>query len=229
MKQSLRIGTRPSWLAIKQVEEIKSYFGASARFKSAGLNFETVTIKTRGDIDRITPISEAEGTDFFTKEIETALLNGQIDAAVHSAKDLEQNLPEGLIVATITKSISPYECLISRGNIQLEDLPSAAIIGTSSRKRKEAILRFRNDLVVRDIRGNIEERLAQLDKGDFDAIIVAHAALIRLGLQNRITQVIPTEIIEGHPLQGSLAVQVRCVDKELIRLFSGFPATIILQ
>ncbi len=209
MKQSLKIGTRPSRLAIKQVEEIQN--------RLTEFVFEIVTVKTRGDIDKVTPISQTEGTDFFTREIETALLNGQIDAAVHSAKDLEKDMPEGLAIAAITKSISPYECLVSRGTIRLEDLPSAAVVGTSSQKRKDALLRFRNDLLVRDIRGNIEERLVQLDKGDFDAIIVAHAALIRLGLQNRISQIIPPEIIEPHPLQGSLAVEVRSEDKELIR------------
>ncbi|MCG2705223.1 MAG: hydroxymethylbilane synthase, partial [Candidatus Omnitrophica bacterium] len=106
-------------------------------------------------------------------------------------------------------SISPLECLVSRGNLSLNELPPGARVGTSSLKRKESLLRFRNDLVVEGIRGNIDERLAQLDSARYDAIIIAHAALIRLGYEQRIAQIIPREIIEPHPLQGRLCVQIR--------------------
>ena len=211
MVRTLKVGTRSSRLALRQVEEIKCLMPF--------VSFEIILIDTIGDKDKTTPLSKMEGKDFFTRDIEEALLTGRIDVAVHSAKDLEEMMPEELTIACMTASISTHECLVSRNEKSLRDLPSLSRIGTSSRKRKEAILKYRNDLVVKDIRGNIDERFAQLDRGDFDAIIVAHAALIRLGLEDRISQVIPETIIEPHPLQGILAVQVREDRQDLIDAF----------
>lgn len=211
MKKVIKIGTRPSPLAVKQAEEVA---GRISQF-----SVDMVIIKTRGDRDKTTPLFGREESDFFTREIEEALLRGDIDAAVHSAKDLENNIPDGLVVAAMTRSISPLECLVSRGNLSLDELPPASRVGTSSLKRKEAVLRFRKDLVVEGIRGNIEERLAQLDNGRYDAIIVAHAALIRLGCEDRIAQIIPADIIEPHPLQGRLVVQVRRDRYDLLDIF----------
>jgi len=216
MHKTILLGTRPSPLAVKQAEEIRRLL-PSARF-------EIVLLKTRGDEDKVTPISAVEETDFFTREIEEALSAGRIDAAVHSAKDLEEKMPSHLTIAAITASLSPYECLVSRGNKKLDELENGAIIGTSSRKRKEALIRYRPDFKVRNIRGTIEERLNQLDEGRFDAVIMAHAALVRLDYESRIAQIIPPEIIEPHPLQGALAIQVRGEDTELIRLFSQINA-----
>lgn len=209
---TLKIGSRPSPLAIKQVEEISSLLPE--------ILVKIIPIETRGDRDKTTHLSEMEGTNFFTHEIEKALISGHIDAAIHSAKDLESSLPDGLMIAAITHSISPFECLVSRGNIRLENLPFGAIIGTSSVKRKEAIIRFRSDLVVKDIRGDIDERLKQLDSGKFDALIIAHAALIRMGYEHRIAQIISEEIIKPHPLQGALAIEVRQNNPELVKLLS---------
>ncbi|MBU4487586.1 MAG: hydroxymethylbilane synthase [Candidatus Omnitrophica bacterium] len=199
--QVIRIGTRPSPLAKKQAEEI------AKRIPQFRVNI--TAIDTKGDLDKQTPLFGREDSDLFTREIEEALLKGDIDAAVHSAKDLESNIPSGLVIAAMTRSISPLECLVSRGNLSLNELPPGARVGTSSLKRKESLLRFRNDLVVEGIRGNIDERLAQLDSARYDAIIIAHAALIRLGYEQRIAQIIPREIIEPHPLQGRLCVQIR--------------------
>lgn len=212
MKTTVKIGTRPSRLAVRQAEEIRKLL--------PNIRFEVSAIETIGDRDKLTPISDAEGSDFFTREIESALLTGEIDAAVHSAKDLEEEPPDALVVAAITPSVSPYECLVSRvPQKTLATLPAGAMVGTSSRKRKEAILKFRMDLAVKDIRGDIEERLAQLDRGYYDAIIVAHAALIRLGLEGRISEIISPDIIEPHPLQGRLAVQVRRDRADVIEIF----------
>jgi len=208
---NIRIGTRPSRLALIQAEEIIKQF--------PDVNFEVIPIKTKGDKDKTTPLAGRETTDFFTAEIEQALLRGDIDIALHSAKDLELFPPRELIIAATTRSISPLECLVSTGNLKLRDLPKGSVIGTSSRKRKSAIMRFRKDLVVRDIRGNINERLAELDKGKFDAIIVAHAALLRLGHEARIAEIIPTRIIEPHPLQGKLAIQARKDRKDIKDIF----------
>jgi len=208
---TLRTGTRPSPLAAKQVEEIKAFL--------PGVRLEPVIISTGGDRDKKTPLSQTEGTDFFTRELEEALLKGEIDIAVHSAKDLEDDPPEGLTVAATTASISTQDCLVSGSGLTLAALPSGAVVGTSSRKRKEAILKFRPDLAVKDIRGNIDERLALVDSGKCDAVIVAHAALIRLGYQNRISQIIPDDIVQPHPLQGRIAVQVRSTRRDLIKMF----------
>lgn len=208
---TLKIGTRPSPLAVKQAEEISSLLPE--------ISIKIITIETKGDMDKTTPLSQMEGTDFFTREIEEALISGSIDTAVHSAKDVEDITPELLSIAAITKSISSYDCLVSRRGDTLETLPARSVIGTSSQKRKDAVFKFRSDLIVKDIRGDIDERLQQLDEGAFDAIIVAHAAMIRLGYEARITQIIPKEIVEPHPLQGRLAIQVRSDRTDLMKIF----------
>ena len=210
---NIRIGTRPSRLAITQAEEIIKQF--------PGINFEIIPIETKGDKDKITPLAGRETTDFFTGEIEQALIRKDIDIAVHSAKDLELSTPRELVNAAITRSISPFECLVSTGNLKLRELPHGSIVGTSSRKRKLAIARFRKDLTIRDIRGDIDERLAELDKGKFDAIIAAHAALLRLGYESRIAEIISPRIIEPHPLQGKLAIQARGDRKDIMDIFRG--------
>ena len=212
----LKAGTRPSGLAIKQVEEIARYF--------LNVKLEIIPIWTTGDKDKRTSLSDMHSRDFFTKEIETALLNDEVDVAVHSAKDIEGESPEGLIIAAITESISPYECVVSKDHMGLEGLPHAAVIGTSSKKRQDAIRLYRRDFIVKDIRGDIEERLNKLDRGEFDAIIVAHAALIRLGLENRIAEIISPYVVEPHPLQGRLVVQVKKGRIDLIQLFRGIHA-----
>ncbi len=206
-----KVGTRPSPLALKQVEEIQR--------RLPWLRLETVVIQTRGDRDKVSSLWHEEETDFFTREIEQQLLDGSVDLAVHSAKDLETDMPGGLVIVAMTSTLSPFECLVSKGNLSLKKLKRGAIVGTSSRKRKEAINRFKPGLVIRDIRGNIDERLKQLDEGKFDAIIVAHAALMRLGLEHRITEIIPKEIMEPHPLQGRLAVQIRRDRQDLLTIF----------
>lgn len=217
MSIRIKIGARPSLLALKQVEEIQRLL--------PGIKFDSTLIKTKGDKDKVTSLSLRENTDFFTYEIEESLLNREIDAAIHSAKDLEENIPQDLVIAVMTKSISRFDSLVARGNFTLNTLPSGSIIGTSSRNRKLRVLGYRKDLATLDIRGNIDERLAQLDKGYFDAVIIAHAALIRLGYENRISQIIPLNIIEPHPLQGRLAVQVRKDRKDLIKIFRGIDET----
>ncbi len=209
--KSILIGSRPSLLALKQVEEIKQHFPQT--------DFKIVTIKTSGDKDKFTPLAELEREDFFTREIEQALLEGKIDAAIHSAKDLEKIPPANTTIAAMTHSISIFECLISRGNLTLGHLSAGAVVGTSSLKRKTSLIDFREDLIVKDIRGNVDERIKQLDQGKFDAIIVAHAALIRLGYESRIAEIIPENIIEPHPLQGRLSVQVLANRPEMINLF----------
>jgi hydroxymethylbilane synthase len=211
VSQRIKVGSRPSKLALAQVDEIQA--------KLKGISFKIVLIETKGDKDKKTSLSLRENTDFFTFEIEQALLDKRIDIAIHSAKDLEKNPPSELEVIALTKSLSIFDCLASKFDFTLDTLPKASRVGTSSQSRKDSLLKYRSDLIVKDIRGNIDERLSQLDKGNFEAIIVAQVALMRLGYENRISQVISPNIITPHVLQGRLAVQIRQDRSDLREIF----------
>ncbi len=213
-RETIRIGTRGSPLALKQVEEIVS---SLSKFHPH-LNFRVIKIETAGDKDKNTPLEKLEGTDFFTREIEDALIRGEIDLAVHSAKDLPNRIPEKLMIAVITESIDSDDVLVSKKDLSLNELPRGARIGTSSLRRKTQLENYRKDFRIVDIRGNIEKRLKTLDKTDLDAIMIAAAGLIRLGLENRIAQRIPFDILKPHPLQGKLAIEVRKDNEDIIRL-----------
>jgi len=214
MSTKLRLGTRDSQLAIKQVEEVIGLL----KEKYPEMGFEIKEYKTSGDLDKTTPLSAVERQDFFTDTIEKALLDEEIDIAVHSAKDLPEVIPSGLVISALTKTIDPYDILVSKNNLKLDELPKGAKIGTSSRARKEGLKKFRPDLEIVDIRGNIEERLALFEHSDLEGMVIASAGLIRLGLEKRITQRIPFEIIKPHPLQGSLAIEVKKDNLGLVKL-----------
>ena len=216
MQKKYRVGTRKSPLALKQVEEVLR--GLKKFYPS--IKIEIVGIDPYGDKDKVTPISDIEGTDFFTREIDDSLLKGEIDFSVHSAKDLPDNLRKGLIIAAITESIDPYDVLVSKSGLALDKLPSGTKVGTSSMRRKTQLREYRSDFEIVDIRGNIEERLYRLDNSDLDAIVTAAAGLVRLGLENRITQRIPFEILRPHPLQGALAIIVREDDSNLRKMLA---------
>jgi hydroxymethylbilane synthase len=213
-KRIYRVGTRRSPLALKQVEEViaalKSFYPESG--------YEIMGIDTYGDKDKRTPISDIEGTDFFTREIDEALLRATIDFVVHSAKDLPEVMDFRLTVAAITKSRDQDDALVAKGNLRIDQLPSGARVGVSSRRRKTQLTRYRADLEPVDIRGDIIERLKRLDSDNLDAIVVAACALVRLGLEYRITQRLPHCILRPHPLQGALAIVTRSQDKELLDL-----------
>ncbi len=211
MKSVVRVGARPSRLARRQVDEIKSLL--------PGCDFNEIEIETEGDRDKTTPLTAREKSDFFTRELEEALRAGDIDAAVHSAKDLEDEISFDVPVTAITSAISPLECLVSRTGASLEELRPGSVVGTSSRNRRSAIKRYREDLAVKDIRGNVDDRIRQLNAGRYDAVIVAHAALLRLGLTGRAFCIIPEDIIIPHPMQGRLAVQIRHDRPDLAELF----------
>lgn len=216
MEITYRIGTRTSSLALKQVDEVL----AAIRKYYPLIKTEVVGVTTYGDRDKITPISDIEGTDFFTCDIDDALLSGKIDFAVHSAKDLPCKLKDELTIVAVTKSVDPYDVLISKSGIKLNCFPPGAKIGTSSFRRKQELKKYRGDFVIVDIRGNIEERIEKLEKTDLDGIVIAAAGLIRLGLESKITQRISFKVLRPHTLQGSLAVVVREDDLRLTDLFS---------
>lgn len=220
MGKIYRLGTRTSPLALKQTQEVIT------RLKELypNIEVEVVGIDTYGDKDKITPISKIEGTDFFTLEIDKALLAGDIDFSVHSAKDLSGVLETGLCIAAVTESVDSYDVLVSKDNLKLNELKPSAKIGTSSIRRKEQLKKYRGDFEIIDIRGNIDQRLRLLDGTDLDAIVIASAGLIRLGLEDRISQKIPFDILKPHPLQGSLVIETRETDDEVINLLSGLDA-----
>src|SRR3989338_663296 len=216
MEKVFFIGTRSSPLALVQVREV---LGALKKI-APGLQTKVITINTIGDRDKKTPISEMEGTDFFTRDIDEALIHKKIDFAVHSAKDLPDVIPEGIVVATITKSVNPYDVLVSRKNLKLRELPKGARVGTSSERRKNQLRAYRPDLTIVDIRGTMQERLDKMESENLDAIVIAGAGLNRLGLGGHIAEQISFDILKPHPLQGSLAVTVRKGDKDLLKILS---------
>ncbi len=216
MEQIYKAGTRTSPLALKQVDEVL----ASLRKIYPRLKVEVIGIDTCGDKDKSKPISTIEGSDFFTREIDEVLLKGEIDFAVHSAKDLPDKIAKGLKVAAITASIDPRDVLVSKGNLRLSKLPIGAKIGTSSLRRKSQLKAYRDDFEIIDIRGNIGDRLKILGNNDLDAILIAAAGLIRLGLEDEISQRLPVDIMQPHPYQGALAVVVRREDRTLFKLLS---------
>lgn len=211
-----RIGIRPSNLAAAQADEVITSLKAIYPF----CIFSLVKISTLGDKNKATPLDKIDISDFFTREIDEALLKGEIDIALHSAKDLPDNVLPGLAIAAITKSIDPYEALVSKSGLKLDELRKGAEIGVSSLRRKEQLAKYRKDFKLVDIRGTIEERLTKFKNSSLDAIVVAAAALLRLGLENIITQRLAFEIIKPHPLQGSLALLVREKDVELLNFLS---------
>ncbi len=215
VKNPFRVGTRTSPLALAQVREIRLLL----RTIAPAVELEIVSMDTAGDKDKKTPISKMEGTDFFTREIDQALLDQRIDLAIHSAKDLPDVIPPGIVIAATTRSVDPYDVLVSRHHLKLRDLPKGARVGTSSERRKNQLRAYRPDLELVDIRGTMGERLDKLVSEALDAIVIAGAGLIRLGLGCRITERISFDILRPHPLQGSLAVAVRAGDEELKTLF----------
>lgn len=212
MTKVLKLGTRPSPLALKQAEEVRKIF--------ANLEFEIIPVPTTGDKDKITPLDAVPSHDFFTWEIDQALLAGEIDLAVHSSKDLPDILAKGLAVVFETPTISPYDALVSKDKLKLTQLAQGSRIGLSSQRRKGQIKSLRPDLEIVDIRGNIEERIALVAQDKIDALIVAHAALLRLGLQNELSEIFSLDVFPTHPKQGRLAVVTRANDKGIIGLFN---------
>ncbi|MBO6059753.1 MAG: uroporphyrinogen-III C-methyltransferase [Bacteroidaceae bacterium] len=199
MGRKIRIISRQSRLALLQVEEL---------VKEAGItDYELIKTTSYGDRHKeVSLMDEGLAQDFFTRELDEALLEGRADIAVHSAKDLPNPLPDGIELLALTEGKDPSDSLVARDGLTLATLPEGSKVGTSSAQRKEELLKVRPDLVVVPIRGTIEERIAQVDDGSVDALIVATCALDRLGLSHRATERLP---FKTHPLQGKLAVTGR--------------------
>ncbi len=208
----LRIGTRRSKLALWQANHIKE------KLEQRGHTVELVLITTSGDKILDVPLAKVGGKGLFVKEIEEALLRKDIDLAVHSLKDVPMVLPDGLTLGAITERETPFDVLISRDGYTLETLPPGAKVGTSSLRRAVQVKRKRHDLMVKTLRGNVDTRLRKLDDGLYDAIILAYAGVKRMGYEDRISQVL--EDFVPAVGQGSLAIEIREEDKEVLSAIS---------
>lgn len=209
--REIKIGTRGSKLALFQANWVRERLLE----KKPQLNIKIIKIRTTGDKIQNAPLSKIGGKGLFVKEIEEALIEKRIDLAVHSIKDVPTDLPNGLHLSVITKREDPRDVLISKGEIPLKDLPVGSKIGTSSLRRQIQLLHFRNDFNLIPLRGNLDTRLKKLDSMDLDAIVIAYAGLKRLGLENRLTEIIPIEISIPAIGQGSLGIETRVGDEEI--------------
>mgnify|MGYP006284422999 FL=1 len=218
MKEHIRIGTRGSKLALWQAEYTK------AKLEELGVSVELVIIKTKGDRIQHLSFDKMEGKGFFTKEIEDALLRGEVDLAVHSMKDMPTKHPEGLVLTAVSYRENPADWLvIPKKNVTpgaLLKLPQKAVIGTSSARRKAQMLDMRPDIEIKDIRGNVPTRLRKLQEGQFDAILLAAAGLTRLEIDLtqdfEVVQFNPREFVPA-PAQGVLCYQTKTDDLETRR------------
>ena len=199
----LRLGTRASPLARWQAEWV------AARLRESGVEVELVLISTQGDQNQTAPVGEIGTFGVFTKEIQRALLDGRIDLAVHSLKDLPTEPVEGLCLAAVPPREAAGDALLSRDGRPFEELPPGARIGTGSVRRRAQLWHARPDLEMLDVRGNVDTRLRKLDEGQFEALVLAEAGLRRLGLADRITQVLPKSLILPAVGQGALGLETR--------------------
>lgn len=217
MGNKIVIGSRGSKLALWQSEHI----AARLRALHAGLSVEIRRITTMGDKILDVPLAKIGGKGLFTKELENAMLDGTIDLAVHSLKDMPTQLPEGLMLAAVTEREEPYDALVSPRFKTLAALPQGAIIGTSSLRRQAQLLAVRPDLQVRSLRGNVDTRLSRVEDGTFDAVILAAAGLKRLGFGDKITQLLPPSVSLPAVGQGALAIESRADDAFTQALLQG--------
>lgn len=224
----LTIGTRGSHLARTQAE----WVAQRVREAYPGALVDIEVIKTEGDIVLDKPLTTFNDKGLFTREIETALLEGTLDCAVHSLKDLPAEMPKGLTIAAIPEREDARDVLITRGHLEaglkpgdarevLDELREGAVVGTSSLRRTTQLLRLRDDLEIEDIRGNIDTRLQKLASGQYDAVVLAAAGLHRIGRADAISAYFPFRLMLPAPGQGALAIQTRDNDPDAIRLLSA--------
>ncbi len=224
----LRIGTRGSPLALYQANWVKKKLIQAYPH----LHVILIRIKTTGDKIQDAPLAKIGGKGLFVKEIEEALIGKRIDLAVHSIKDVPTVLPEGLHLSAITKREDPRDAFISRDGVLLEDLPQRAKIGTSSLRRQAQLLHLRGDFEMISLRGNLDTRLKKLETMNLNGIVLALAGVRRLGLESRITEIIPPEICLPAIGQGALGIETRRDDEEVdkfIQCLNHPPSSITIQ
>ena len=226
--RTVRIGSRKSQLALVQTywvqEELQKHF--------PDITFEVHTMSTQGDKILDVPLAKIGDKGLFTKELEVGMLERKTDLAVHSLKDLPTNLPEGLMLGCVTERENPADALVVHEKFkdkQLETLPEGAVIGTSSLRRLAQLRHHYPHLEFKDVRGNLNTRLAKLDAGEYDAIILAFAGLHRLGMGDRIHQVIPPEVSLHAVGQGALGIECRAGDTDILNLLKSLEHTATAQ
>ena len=206
----LKIATRQSPLALWQANFVKHQLETL----HPGLRVELVPMVTKGDVILDSPLAKIGGKGLFVKELEAALLDGRADIAVHSMKDVPMEFPQGLGLSVICRREDPRDAFVSNKYAALVDLPAGAVVGTSSLRRQCQLKQLRPDLQVHSLRGNVGTRLSKLDQGEYDAIILASAGLIRLGLAERIRSFI--EVEQSLPAVGQGAVGIECRSDDLV-------------
>jgi hydroxymethylbilane synthase len=214
LRDKLIIGSRGSDLALWQTNFIKSELEKIFPEKQ----FEIRIIKTTGDKMLKVALSKIGDKGLFTKQLETALLEEEIDLAVHSLKDLQTEQPEKLKIGAVAKREKPFDVLISKKHASIDELPEGAKVATGSLRRKSQLLNYRKDLQIFEIRGNVPTRIKKFEESDLDAMILAYAGVHRLGLDSYISQIIPPEIMLPAVGQGAMAVEIRADDAELEEL-----------
>jgi hydroxymethylbilane synthase len=212
----LRIGSRGSKLALWQAGFIQQELS-----RSGNLATEIAIIKTSGDQFQQAPVGQMGLKGVFIKELEDALLERRVDFAVHSMKDVPTEIPNGLRIAAVCRRADARDCLVSRGAIPFRLLPQGARVGTSSLRRRSQLLNMRADLQVEELRGNVDTRLAKLDRGDYDAIVLAKAGMDRLGWSERIAEVFSPEQFLPAVGQGALGIECRAGDSETLSCLSS--------
>ncbi len=219
----LIFATRPSALARWQTQWVI----ATLQKAHPGLVCREEVIVTHGDRVLDKPLPEIGGKGLFTQELEAALLSRRVDAAVHSLKDLPTEMPPGLTVGAIPARAEVRDALVSANGYTLETLPPGAMVGTSSLRRAAQLRVLRPDLRIRPLRGNVDTRIRKALEGTYDAIVLAGAGLVRLGLTEQVSQWLPLEVMLPAPGQGALAVQCRATDEQTLRLLQALddPAT----
>ena len=210
----VRIATRGSRLALWQAEHVRDRLIRH----HPGLQVELLVMKTTGDKILDTPLAKIGGKGLFVKELETAMLEGRADIAVHSMKDVPVKLPAELHIACVLKREDPRDCLLSRAGGDLASLPQGAIVGTSSLRRRSQLRALRPDLDLRDLRGNVNTRLAKLAKGEYHAIVLALAGMKRLGFEDQVTAAFPIEDMLPAIGQGIIGIECRRGDTRIEQL-----------
>jgi hydroxymethylbilane synthase len=216
MSETIRIATRKSQLALWQAEFVRTQL----QRLHPQLEVELVTFTTKGDKILDTPLAKIGGKGLFVKELETALLEGSADLAVHSMKDVPMEFPEGLGLAIICEREDPRDAFVSNRFASLDELPHGAVVGTSSLRRHCQLRALRPDLQIHSLRGNVNTRLAKLDAGEFDAIILATAGLVRLGLDSRIRARLDSTLSLPAGGQGAVGVEIRESDERMRQLLA---------
>jgi hydroxymethylbilane synthase len=232
MKRTIVVGTRQSALALTQTGWVVARLRELCARHGIDAEFELKQIVTRGDRILDVTLSKVGGKGLFTKELEEGMLNGEIDIAVHSMKDMPFELPEGLTIGAVPEREDPRDALVSSVAASLEELPRGARVGTSSLRRASQLRHARPDLRIETIRGNIDSRLRKLESEGYDAILLAAAGLRRMGWADRITAVLPPETCVPAVGQGALAIECRAADApmlELLRLFQHEPTALAVR